>query len=202
MQHSLQRKRRPAQRQPCFTKQNAHTSLPVRMPMHYTTCPAHAIDLTLQYSSTSLASRFFSCILISKRKKSAILDLKRFMWFENYFWERLFCVSFAKLRFMGHDLEAFFGEYGKSESRKLSTQWCIDDSLFGKYFWTFQNGRVVLSYSNSVSKKKCYATLHFISLHWIPRSFLEIWIRNKHGKGINWFKKVVMPNILDISKTI
>jgi len=53
--------------QPCFSKQNAHTSLPVRMPMHYTTCPAHAIDLMLQYSSTSFASRFLSCILISKR---------------------------------------------------------------------------------------------------------------------------------------
>ena len=53
--------------QPCFSKQNAHTSLPVRMPMHYTTCPAHAIDLMLQYSSTSFASRFRSCILISKR---------------------------------------------------------------------------------------------------------------------------------------
>ena len=40
------------------------------------------------------------------------------MIFEN----DIFCVFVAKLRFMGHDLQAFFGEYGKSESRKLSTQ--------------------------------------------------------------------------------
>ena len=102
------------------------------------------------------------------------------MGFEDDFWKQLFLSLCCETKVYGTWFTSIF--WGGRKEREQKTQYTV------MYRWLFVRKMFmnfsVLSYSNSVSKKKHFVTMHFILLNWIPRPFLKIWIRDKTGKII------------------